>query len=136
MAVSMIILLATTVALSVIKWISVSTLLGALVGTAVATLGYATVFIWAGLSSNRGLIYSIVYLLVWESLLVNLIGGLKYTSISSLAVGISGAIDETNLSNANSSLDMGIIPGAIGIAVFVVGFYLWSVRKLSTMDIP
>lgn len=135
-AVAGVILLTTSAVLAIIRWEAVSTLIGALLGTAVATLAYATVFLWAGLSSTKGLIYSIVYLLLWENLLVAFIRGVRYTSISNLTVGISGELDKINLSHNIESQNLGVIPAVIGIAVFVVGFLLLAVRRLNRMDVP
>ncbi len=105
--------------------------LALLVGVAL----YASVFVWAGLLSSRALAFGLVYVFLWEGLFSTFVDGVRYLSIREYTIGLMKGIDPDRFSGAGQSTIE--FPAAIGGAVIVFAvFFLLSVRRLRTMDVP
>ncbi len=96
---------------------------------------YAAVFTWAGLMTSRALGFALVYVFLWEGLLVTFLGGVRYLSVRGYTLGILHGLDEQTFGSIG---DRAIeFPAAVvGAAVVAVVFTLLTVRRLQGMDVP
>lgn len=111
---------------------------GAAVGAAgalVAVVTYASLFTWAGLVTTRALAFGLIYLLLWEALLVNLLEGLRYLSARSYALGALAGLDDGAFS-AFSERAIELPAAFGGAAIATAFFFLLALRRLARMDIP
>ena len=104
-------------------------------GLLVGVVAYASVFTWAGLMTTRALAFAIVYVFLWEGALATLVPGVKYLSVSTYALSIMYRLNDGTFSAvAEATIEL---PAAIvGTALVIVAFWLLTVRRLRTMDIP
>jgi ABC-2 type transport system permease protein len=68
--------------------LAVALFVGALVGSVI----YSAVFVLASVLTTRAIAYGLLYVLVWEGLLSNLVGGARILSIAHYCLGIANAI--------------------------------------------
>ena len=70
-----------------------SGLAGALfVGALAGSVIYSAVFVLASVLTTRAIAYGLLYVLIWEGLLSNLVGGARILSIAHYCLGIANAI--------------------------------------------
>ena len=80
--------------------LAVALFVGALAGSVI----YSAVFVLASVLTTRAIAFGLLYVLIWEGLLSNLVGGARILSIAHYCLGIANAIHpDTNL-NAGLSL--------------------------------
>ena len=102
--------------------------LGLLAGALVAAVAYNALFIMLSLLTTRAIAVGLLYLLVWEGLLGNLIGGVRVLSIGQYSVSVANSIAKSPALNAHLTLTTALI---MAIAVSVVTLALAS-RRLAT----
>ncbi len=74
--------------------LAVALFVGALVGSVV----YSAVFVLASVLTTRAIAFGLLYVLIWEGLLSNLVGGARILSIAHYSLGVANAIHpDTNL---------------------------------------
>jgi ABC-2 type transport system permease protein len=100
---------------------------GLLIGAVVAAIGYNALFVMLSLLTSRAIAVGLLYLLVWEGLLGNLVGGVRVLSIGQYSVSVANAIAGTSALNAHLTLATAIIMAA---AVTVIALAVAS-RRLS-----
>ena len=102
--------------------LAVALFIGALAGSVI----YSAVFVLASVLTTRAIAFGLLYVLIWEGLLSNLVGGARILSIAHYCLGIANAIHpDTNL-NAGLSLGTSVILGGI----VTVGFaYCFGMKK-------
>jgi ABC-2 type transport system permease protein len=102
--------------------------LGLLAGGLVAAVAYNAFFLMLSLLTTRAIAVGLLYLLVWEGLLGNLIGGVRVLSISQYSVSVANSIANSPDLNAHLTLATAIIMAiAVSVATLVV-----ASRQLST----
>jgi ABC-2 type transport system permease protein len=101
--------------------------LGLLVGALVASVAYNALFVMLSVLTTRAIAVGLLYLLVWEGLLGNLIGGVRVLSIGQYSVSVANAIAKTSALNAHLTLATAVIMAA---AVTIVTLAL-AARRLS-----
>jgi ABC-2 type transport system permease protein len=101
--------------------------LGLLVGALVASVAYNALFVMLSILTTRAIAVGLLYLLVWEGLLGNLIGGVRVLSIGQYSVSVANAIAKTSALNAHLTLATAVIMAA---AVTIVTLAL-AARRLS-----
>ena len=109
----------------------------AAVGLAVfaGVVTYTAIFTWAGLVSTRALAFALIYVFLWEGLLTSFLGGIRYLSVRGYTLGILHGIDEQSFETLGERVIE--FPAAIvGAVVVSVIFFLLTVRRLRTMDVP
>jgi ABC-2 type transport system permease protein len=100
---------------------------GALAGSVI----YTAVFVLASVVTTRAIAIGLLYVLIWEGLLGNLVGGARILSIAHYSLGIANAIHpDTNL-NAGLGLTTSVVLGA----VVTVGALVFATRRLSSFAI-
>ena len=111
---------------------------GAAVGAAgalIAVVTYASLFTWAGLVTTRALAFGLIYVLLWEGLLVSILEGLRYLSVRGYTLGALAGLDDSAFSAF--SADAIELPAAlIGAAAATLLFFLLALRRLVRMDVP
>lgn len=101
--------------------------IGALAGSVV----YSAVFVMASVLTNRAIAFGLLYVLIWEGLLSNFVGGARILSIAHYCLGIANAIyPDTNL-NAGLTLTTSL---CLAVVVTVAALLL-AVRRLSAFAI-
>ena len=100
---------------------------GALVGSVV----YTAVFVLASVLTTRAIAYGLLYVLVWEALLGNVVGGARILSIAHYSLGVANAIYPDKNLNAGLSLSTSVVLGVI----VTVGALILATRRLSAFAI-
>ena len=110
-------------------------ILAAGVAMLAGAVAYATLFTWLGLATARALPLALVYVFLWEGILVSFVSGTRYLSVRGYTLGILYGLDEqTFASVGNRAIEL---PAAAAGAVLVtIAFAMLTVRRLQKMDVP
>ena len=100
---------------------------GALVGSVI----YAAVFVMASVLTTRAIAVGLLYVLIWEGLLGNLVGGARILSIAHYSLGVANAINPDQNLRAGLTLATSVV---LGVAV-TVGALVLATRRLSAFAI-
>ncbi len=100
---------------------------GLLAGAMVAAVAYNAVFVMLSLLTTRAMAVGLLYLLVWEGLLGNLIGGVRVLSVGQYSVSIANSIARSPNLNAHLTTATAIV---MAIAVSIAALALAG-RRLS-----
>lgn len=102
--------------------------LGLAAGTAVAGVAYAALFLALSLVVRRPVLAGLLYVLIWEGVLVNLVTGTGVLSVQRYGLAIAAWISDSNLLTSHVSL-----PVAFGMsAVFVIGGAVLATERLKS----
>jgi ABC-2 type transport system permease protein len=107
--------------------LAIALFVGALAGSAV----YSAIFVMASALTTRAVAVGLLYVLIWEGLLSNLIGGARILSAGHYALGIANAITPDPSLHAGLSLDTSLI---LGVIVSVAALWL-ATRRLASFGI-
>jgi len=100
---------------------------GALVGSVI----YTAVFVLASVLTTRAIAAGLLYVLIWEGLLGNIVGGARILSIAHYSLGVANAIYPDKDLNAGLGLSTSLV---LGIVV-TVGALVLASRRLSSFAI-
>jgi ABC-2 type transport system permease protein len=100
---------------------------GALVGSVI----YCAVFVLASVLTTRAIAVGLLYVLIWEGLLGNLVGGARILSIAHYSLGFANAIYPDPNLQAGLTLTTSLILGL----VVTVGALVLATRRLSAFAI-
>ena len=89
--------------------LAVALFVGALAGSVI----YSAAFVLASVVTTRAIAVGLLYVLIWEGLLSNLIGGARILSIGHYALGIANAIAPNSNLSAGLNLGTSVALGAI-----------------------
>jgi len=108
-------------------------LLGFLAGGIVGSFAYCAAFLWLSIATSRALIVGLVYVFIWENIVVGLFDGVKFLSISEYALGIAGIF----ITAPQRTFDPLLSPAAaIAFAIIVASLAVWlAVRALRRWEI-
>jgi ABC-2 type transport system permease protein len=101
--------------------------IGLLAGALVASVAYNALFVLLSVLTTRAIAVGLLYLLVWEGLLGNLVGGVRVLSIGQYSVSVASSIAKTSALNAHLTSQTAII---MAVAVTVATLAL-AARRLS-----
>ena len=101
--------------------------IGLLVGALIASVAYNALFVMLSVLTTRAIAVGLAYLLVWEGLLGNLIGGVRVLSIGQYSVSVAESIAKTSALNAHLTFQTAIIM-AVAVTVVTLGI---AARRLS-----
>jgi ABC-2 type transport system permease protein len=107
--------------------LAVALFAGALAGSVV----YSAVFVLASVLTTRAIAVGLLYVLVWEALLGNLVGGARILSIAHYSLGVANAIYPDQNLNAGLSLSTSVVLGVIVTG----GALIFATRRLSAFAI-
>jgi ABC-2 type transport system permease protein len=105
--------------------------LGLLVGALVASVAYNALFVLFSVLTTRAIAAGLLYLLVWEGLLGNFVGGVRLLSIGQYGLGVANSIAKESALNSHLTLTTAVVMAAI---VTVVTLAL-AVRRLAVFAI-
>ena len=100
---------------------------GALVGSVI----YSAVFVMASVLTSRAIALGLLYVLIWEGLLGNLVGGARILSIAHYSLGVANAIYPDRNFQAGLSLSTSLVLGVIVTG----GALILAPRRLSAFAI-
>jgi len=101
--------------------------IGALAGSVI----YSAVFVMASVLTTRAIAVGLLYVVIWEGLLSNLVGGARILSIAHYCLGIANAIYPDKNLNAGLTLTTSL---CLAVVVTVAALIL-AVRRLSAFAI-
>jgi ABC-2 type transport system permease protein len=120
-------LLAALIATGGVTKLAIGLFVGALAGSVM----YNAVFVMLSVVTTRAIAFGLLYVLIWESLLGNLVSGAKLLSVGHYSLGIANAIAHD--SNLNAGLSAGT---AIGMgAVVTVAALVVAARGLASFSL-
>jgi len=104
---------------------------GLIVGSTAGAVLYSTIFVALSLISRRPVLLGLVYVIIWEGLLSNLVSGTRVLSVQQYALTIADKASGSDLLNANVS-----VPVAIVMSIVVTVGFLWlAIRKLGSFSV-
>jgi ABC-2 type transport system permease protein len=107
--------------------LAVALFAGAMVGSVI----YTAVFVLASVLTTRAIAAGLLYVLIWEGLLGNIVGGARILSIAHYSLGIANAIYPDKNLNAGLGLATSVVLGA----VVTVAALVLATRRLSAFAI-
>ncbi|MEN3611401.1 ABC transporter permease [Plantactinospora sp. ZYX-F-223] len=105
--------------------------LGLAAASAVGALVYSAFFLALSLLTRRPVLLGLVYVLIWEGLLANIVSGTRVLSVQHYVVTLTDRIAPTALLDGSVSLPVAIVMSA----VFTVGFTLLAIRRLRRFSV-
>jgi len=105
--------------------------LGLLAGALVASVAYNALFVMLSVLTTRAIAAGLLYLLVWEGLLGNLVGGVRVLSIGQYSVSVANAIAKASALNAHLTLTTAI---GMGLVVTVATLAV-AARRLAAFSV-
>ena len=100
---------------------------GALVGSVI----YSAVFVMVSTITARAIAVGLLYVLIWEALLANFVGGARILSVGHYALGVANAIAPDQALNAGLSLTTSLVMAI----VVAVGALVLATRRLTSFVI-
>jgi ABC-2 type transport system permease protein len=104
---------------------------GIFAGALAAAVIYNAIFVMVSVLTTRAIAVGLLYLVVWEGLLVNLVSGASELSAGQYSLGIANAIAPDPNLNAHLSLTTAVILGGLVTAVTLA----LAVRALSSFSL-
>jgi ABC-2 type transport system permease protein len=105
--------------------------IGLLAGALIASVAYNALFIMLSVLTTRAIAVGLLYLLVWEGLLGNLVGGVRVLSIGQYSVSVANAVVHTSALNAHLT----VATASVMAAVVTVATLAVAARKLSAFSV-
>lgn len=97
----------------------------------VGALAYTAFFLALSLLTRRPVLLGLVYVLIWEGLLGNVVSGTRVLSIQQYVVTLADRLAPTTLLGGAVSLPVAIVMSA----VLTAGFTVLAVRRLSSFSV-
>ncbi|WP_213452832.1 ABC transporter permease [Rhizomonospora bruguierae] len=94
--------------------------LSLIVGAAVGSLVYTAIFLLLSLVTRRPVLLGLLYVLVWEGLLSNLVSGTRVLSVQQYTLSITDAVARSELLTGRVSLTVALIMSAVLTVVSTV----------------
>jgi ABC-2 type transport system permease protein len=114
-------------------WIAESVRLGVglAVASAVGAVAYSAVFVALSLVTRRPVLLGLVYVLIWEGVLGNVLSGTRVLSIEQYVISLADRIGDTPLLKGTVS-----VPVAVVMAVLLtIGFTVLAVDRLRSFSV-
>lgn len=87
--------------------------LGLLAGAVVASVVYNALFVLLSVLTTRAIAVGLLYLLVWEGLLGNLVGGVRLLSVDQYALGVANSVASSPPLHSHLTLVTALVMGAV-----------------------
>jgi ABC-2 type transport system permease protein len=101
------------------------------IGALVASVIYNALFVMLSALTTRAIAIGLLYLLVWEGLLANLVPGVGLLSVGQYSLGVANSVAHNPTLHAHLTLATAVVMGAIVTAAALV----ISTRKLAAFSI-
>lgn len=105
--------------------------LGVAVGTAVGAVAYCALFLALSLVTRRPVLLGLLYVMIWEGLLTNLLPATRVLSVQQYALTVTDRIADTDLLYPT----VGLAAALSMTGVILVGFTLLSVLRLQSFSV-
>lgn len=110
---------------------STSLAVGLFAGAFVGSLAYCSFFAALSLLTRRPVLIGLAYILIWESLLQNILEGTRVLSIYQYVLTVVDRVGDTTLVSSNISLAVALSMSFI----FTVGFTLLAIDRLRSFSV-
>jgi ABC-2 type transport system permease protein len=104
---------------------------GLAVGAFVGSLAYSALFALLSLVTRRPVLIGLAYILIWESLLTNILSGTRVLSIQQYVLAVVDRVSNSSLVTANVSLPVSLSM----VFIFTVGFTVLAVDRLRSFSV-
>jgi ABC-2 type transport system permease protein len=105
---------------------------GVFVGALAGSVMYNAVFVMISVLTTRAIAYGLAYVVVWEGLVGNFVGGARLLSVGQYSLGVANAFaHQAKALNATQSLGTSVVMGVIVTVVTIV----IAVRALSAFSL-
>lgn len=94
---------------------------GLVIGSAIGGLAYSALFLALSTMTKRPVAVGLVYLVLWENILVSFVSGARIFSVRQHATAIADSIGNTDLIDSSVSVSTALIMSVIFILVGTVG---------------
>ncbi|KXK63263.1 hypothetical protein AWW66_03955 [Micromonospora rosaria] len=105
--------------------------LGLVVAAALGALAYSALFLALSLVTRRPVLLGLVYVLIWEGLLGNLVTGTRVLSIQQWVIALADRLAPTDLLSTTVSVPV----AAVMTALVSVGFTVLAVDRLRSFSV-
>ncbi|WP_433529830.1 ABC transporter permease [Micromonospora sp. CA-263727] len=99
--------------------------------SSVGALAYSALFVAVSLLTRRPVLLGLVYVLIWEGLLGNVIDGTRVLSIQHYVIALADRIAPTNLLDTTVSASLAVVMTAL----ISVGFTLLAIDRLRSFSV-
>ncbi|MEE6263335.1 ABC transporter permease [Plantactinospora sonchi] len=104
--------------------------LGLAAASAFGALVYSAIFLLLSLVTRRPVLLGLVYVLIWEGLLTNVISGTRVLSVQQYVLSLTDRIAPTALLESTVSVPVAVVMGLI----FTVGCTGWAIDRLRSFS--
>jgi ABC-2 type transport system permease protein len=94
---------------------------GLVIGAAIGGLAYSALFLALSVLSKRPVAVGLVYIMLWENLLVGFVSGTRVFSVQQHATAIADSIGNTPLLSASLTVTTALVMSVVFIVVGTVG---------------
>ncbi|MEV6691535.1 ABC transporter permease subunit [Micromonospora sp. NPDC051196] len=101
------------------------------VAASVGALAYSALFVAASLLTRRPVLLGLVYVLIWEGLLGNVVTGTRVLSIQHYVIALADRLAPTDLLSTTVSVPV----AAVMIVLVSIGFTLLSINRLRVFSV-
>jgi ABC-2 type transport system permease protein len=101
------------------------------VAAAVASVAYAAIFLMLGVITRHAVIVGLVYALVWESVIGNVVPGARTLSVQQWALAVAQKMSDGGI----VSSDVGLPTAVVLLAVVTAAATWFAARKLRTLKL-
>jgi ABC-2 type transport system permease protein len=105
--------------------------LGVFVGALAGSVMYNAIFVVLSVVTTRAIAWGLLYVLIWEGVLGNLVAGARLLSVGQYSLGIANSIAHDPGLNAALSLSTAVVAGLLVTAVALV----IAVRRLASFSL-
>ncbi|MGE3075375.1 MAG: ABC transporter permease [Dehalococcoidia bacterium] len=106
---------------------------GFVIGGILGSLAYSAAFLWLSVVTSRALIVGLLYVFIWEGVVVNLFSGVKFLSVGEYSLGIAKGLSTA----PDSSFDprLSFAPAAVATGLVIVVAVWFAIRALRRWQI-
>jgi ABC-2 type transport system permease protein len=94
---------------------------GLVIGSAIGGLAYSALFLALSVMTKRPVAVGLVYIMLWENILVSYVDGARVFSVRQHAAAIADSIGNTQLINSSVSVTTALIMSVVFILVGTIG---------------
>jgi ABC-2 type transport system permease protein len=105
--------------------------LGLVAGSALGALAYSALFLALSLVTRRPVLLGLLYVLIWEGLLGNILSGSRVLSVQQYVVATADAVSGTDLLQGTVSTPVSLVMAV----VFAVGGTLLAIDRLRSFSV-
>jgi ABC-2 type transport system permease protein len=105
--------------------------IGLAVGSLVGAFAYSALFLALSLLTRRPVLFGLLYVLIWEGVLGNLLTGTRMLSVQQYVVAVAAKVGDTDLLTGRVSVPVSVVMAL----VFTVGGTVLAVDRLRSFSI-